>query len=90
MLSPEFPDMFRRFKHLLKFIHKKGSLPPQRAARRLVDVYVMKLGEIDMAWGDGVFINTMIAHQEPAHDLISRCHATGTIVIKKVSHYLQI
>jgi hypothetical protein len=28
LLYPEFPDTFWGFKHALKFIHKKASLPP--------------------------------------------------------------
>jgi hypothetical protein len=28
LLYPEFPDTFWSFKHALKFIHKKASLPP--------------------------------------------------------------
>jgi hypothetical protein len=28
LLYPEFPDTFWSFKHALKFIYKKASLPP--------------------------------------------------------------
>ena len=28
LIYPEFPDTFWSFKHALKFIHKKASLPP--------------------------------------------------------------
>ncbi len=49
LLYPEFPDTFWSFKHALKFIHKKASLPPlglltvaamlpQGWGKRLVDV----------------------------------------------------
>jgi len=49
LLYPEFPDMFWSFKHALKFIGKKASLPPLGLltvaallppawAKRLVDV----------------------------------------------------
>jgi hypothetical protein len=49
LLYPEFPDTFWSFKHALKFIRKKASLPPlglltvaamlpQEWGKRLVDV----------------------------------------------------
>jgi hypothetical protein len=56
LLYPEFPDTFWSFKHALKFIRKKASLPPlglltvaamlpKEWAKRLVDVNVRKLRE---------------------------------------------
>jgi hypothetical protein len=79
-----FPDTFWSFKHALKFIRKKASLPPlglltvaamlpEDWAKRLVDVNVRKLREEDLAWADVVFISGMIAQQDSAHELIARC-----------------
>ncbi len=92
LLYPEFPDTFWSFKHALKFIRKKASLPPlglltvaamlpQEWGKRLVDVNVRKLREQDLAWADIVFISGMIAQRDSAHELIARCRAAGKIVV---------
>jgi hypothetical protein len=62
LLYPEFPDTFWSFKHALKFIGKKASLPPlglltvaamlpRDWAKRLVDVNVRPLHDRDLASG---------------------------------------
>ena len=92
LLYPEFPDTFWSFKHALKFIGKKASLPPLGLltvaamlpadwAKRLVDVNVRKLRDKDLAWADVVFISGMIAQQESAHELIARCRAAGKTIV---------
>jgi radical SAM superfamily enzyme YgiQ (UPF0313 family) len=92
LLYPEFPDTFWSFKHALKFIGKKASLPPlglltvaamlpENWAKRLVDVNVRKLRDKDLAWADVVFISGMIAQQDSAHELIARCRAAGKTVV---------
>jgi radical SAM superfamily enzyme YgiQ (UPF0313 family) len=80
LLYPEFPDTFWSFKHALKFIHKKASLPPLGlltvaamlpgpGRKRLVDVNVRKLRERDLAWADLVLISGMIAQRDSARDV---------------------
>ncbi len=92
LLYPEFPDTFWSFKHALKFIGKKASLPPLGLltvaamlpadwAKRLVDVNVRKLRDRDLAWADLVLISGMIAQQESAHVLIARCRAAGKTIV---------
>ncbi|MCL4789759.1 MAG: B12-binding domain-containing radical SAM protein, partial [Verrucomicrobia bacterium] len=92
LLYPEFPDTFWSFKHALKFVRKKASLPPlglltvaallpQEWAKRLVDVNVRKLGDRDLAWADLVFISGMIAQRESARTLIARCRAAGKTIV---------
>ena len=92
LLYPGFPDTFWSFKHALKFIRKKASLPPlglltiaamlpQDWAKRLVDVNVRKLRDDDLAWADVVFISAMIAQQESALELITRCRAAGKTIV---------
>jgi len=92
LLYPEFPDTFWSFKHALKFIRKKASLPPLGLltvaamlpgdwTKRLVDVNVRKLREKDLAWAEVVFISGMIAQQDSAHELITRCRAAGKTIV---------
>lgn len=92
LLYPEFPDTFWSFKHALKFIHKRASLPPlglltvaamlpKPWAKRLVDVNVRKLREKDLAWADLVFVSAMIAQQDSARALVARCRAAGKMIV---------
>lgn len=92
LLYPEFPDTFWSFKHALKFILKKASLPPlglltvaamlpTEWGKRLVDVNVRKLRENDLAWADVVFISGMIAQRDSAHGLIAHCRAAGKTIV---------
>jgi radical SAM superfamily enzyme YgiQ (UPF0313 family) len=92
LLYPEFPDTFWSFKHALKFIHKRASLPPlglltvaamlpKTWAKRLVDVNVRKFHAKDLAWADLVFVSGMIAQRASAHELIAHCRAAGKIVV---------
>lgn len=92
LLYPEFPDTFWSFKHALKFIRKRASLPPLGLLtvaamlpcdweKRLVDVNVRKLRDQDLAWAELVFVSGMIAQQESAHELIARCRAAGKTIV---------
>jgi len=92
MLYPEFPDTFWSFKHALKFVHKRASLPPlglltvaamlpEAWAKRVVDLNVRKLRERDLAWADVVFVSAMIAQRNSARSLIARCRAAGKTVV---------
>jgi radical SAM superfamily enzyme YgiQ (UPF0313 family) len=92
LLYPEFPDTFWGFKHALKFIRKRASLPPlglltvaamlpPEWAKRLVDVNVRKLREKDLAWAEVVFLSGMIAQRDSAHELIARCRAAGKTIV---------
>ena len=92
LLYPEFPDTFWSFKHALKFIRKKASLPPlglltvaamlpTEWGKRLVDVNVRKLRDKDLAWADLVFISGMIAQRDSAHELVARCRTAGKTIV---------
>ena len=92
LLYPEFPDTFWSFKHALKFIRKRASLPPlgvltvaamlpEPWSKRLVDVNVRRLRDSDLAWADVVFVSAMIAQQESARALIARCRAAGKTIV---------
>jgi radical SAM superfamily enzyme YgiQ (UPF0313 family) len=92
LLYPEFPDTFWSFKHALKFIRKRASLPPlglltvaamlpPEWTKRLVDVNVRKLREKDLAWAEVVFVSGMIAQRDSARELIARCRAAGKTIV---------
>jgi radical SAM superfamily enzyme YgiQ (UPF0313 family) len=92
LLYPEFPTTFWSFKHALKFVRKRASLPPlglltvaamlPREWRvRLVDLNVGKLGKRDLAWADLVFVSAMIAQRGSAQELIARCRAAGKTIV---------
>ncbi len=92
LLYPEFPDTFWSFKHALKFIRKRASLPPLglltvaamlplQWAKRLVDTNVRMLRDKDLAWADVVFISGMIAQRESAQQLVARCRAAGKPIV---------
>jgi len=92
LLYPEFPDTFWSFKHALKFIRKKASLPPlglltvgamlpPEWGKRLVDLNVRKLTDAHLAWADCVFISAMVVQREPSRRLIERCKEAGLRVV---------
>jgi radical SAM superfamily enzyme YgiQ (UPF0313 family) len=92
LLYPGFPDTFWSFKHALKFIRKKASLPPlglltvaamlpAEWEKRLVDLNVRPLRDKDLAWADAVFITGMIAQRDSARELIARCKAAGKLIV---------
>ena len=92
LIYPEFPDTFWSFKHALKFILKRSSLPPlglltvaamlpRPWEKRLVDLNVRKLKDRDLQWADLVFISAMIVQRESAKALIERCRAAGKTIV---------
>ncbi len=92
LLYPEFPATFWSFKHALKFIRKRASLPPlglltvaamlpRSWERRLVDLNVRRLRDRDLRWADVIFISAMIVQQESARALIARCRAAGKKIV---------
>jgi len=92
LLYPRFPDTFWSFKHALKFIGKRSSLPPlglltvaamlpREWEKRLVDVNVRRLRDRDLASADIVMISAMIAQRDSAVQLIARCRAAGKTIV---------
>ncbi|HUG11482.1 MAG TPA: cobalamin-dependent protein [Opitutaceae bacterium] len=92
LLYPGFPDTFWSFKHVLKFVHRKSSLPPlglltvaamlpREWEKRLVDVNVRAMQDTDLAWADIVMISAMIAQRHSAKELIARCRAAGKTIV---------
>jgi radical SAM superfamily enzyme YgiQ (UPF0313 family) len=92
LIYPEFPDTFWSFKHALKFIRKRASLPPlglltvgamlpAEWGKRLVDLNVRRLRAKDLAWADCVFVSAMAVQREAARQLIARCKRAGVTVV---------
>jgi radical SAM superfamily enzyme YgiQ (UPF0313 family) len=92
LIYPEFPDTFWSFKHALKFIRKRASLPPlglltvaamlpPEWSKRLVDVNVTRLSQEDLAWADYAFISGMVVQRESARHIIARCQEAGVQVV---------
>ncbi len=92
LIYPEFPDTFWSFKHALKFIRKKASLPPlglltvaamlpEDWAKRLVDLNIAKLTDDDLSWADYAFISGMHIQRKSANEIIARCKSHGIRVV---------
>jgi radical SAM superfamily enzyme YgiQ (UPF0313 family) len=92
LIYPEFPDTFWSFKHALKFIRKKASLPPlglltvaamlpDQWEKRLVDLNVEKLSDKDLSWADCAFISAMVIQRASTQQVITRCKEAGLKVI---------
>ena len=92
LIYPEFPDTFWSFKHALKFIRKRASLPPLGLLtvaamlppvweKRLIDLNVRALSEKDLAWADIVFISAMVIQRSSAHKIIARCKVAGLKIV---------
>ena len=92
LLYPKFPDTFWSFKHALKFIRTRASLPPLGLLtvaamlppewnKRLVDTNVRTLRPSHLAWADLVFVSAMIAQRESVKTLIAQCRAAGKTIV---------
>lgn len=92
LVYPKYPDTFWSFRHVLKFISKKASIPPlglltvaamlpKKWKKRLVDVNVRELKDEDIAWADMVFISAMVVQKESAQEIIGRCKTQSKTVV---------
>lgn len=88
LVYPEFPETFWSFKHALKLISKKSSLPPLGLVtvgamlpgeweKKLVDMNVTFLKDEYIRWADYVFISAMAIQQQSARRVIERCRKLG-------------
>ena len=92
LIYPEFPDTFWSFKHALKFVNKKASLPPlglltvaamlpESWERKLIDLNISPLRQEDIAWADMVWISAMAVQQESAREVIAACNQAHRKVV---------
>ncbi len=92
LVYPKYPETFWSFKHALKFISKKASLPPLGLLTvaamlpsdwelRLVDKNVKSLTDADLRWADYVFLSAMSIQRASAESVINRCKSLGVKMI---------
>lgn len=92
LISPQTPDTFWSFKHALRFVSKRASMPPLGlltvAAQlpshwplKLVDLNIERLRDEDLRWADYIFVGAMIVHQTSVRDIVTRCAAANKTVI---------
>jgi radical SAM superfamily enzyme YgiQ (UPF0313 family) len=92
LIFPEFPDTFWSFKHALRFVHKKSSLPPLGLLTvaamlppdwelRLVDLNVEKLSDRDLKWAEYAFISAMVVQRQSTHQVMRRCKQAGLKIV---------
>ncbi|MHC4574427.1 MAG: B12-binding domain-containing radical SAM protein [Planctomycetota bacterium] len=88
LVYPECPDTFWSFKHALKIISRKATLPPlglltvaamlpKDWQKKLVDMNVERLLDKDIQRADYVFISGMFIQKESAKRLVDRCKRLG-------------
>jgi radical SAM superfamily enzyme YgiQ (UPF0313 family) len=84
LVYPQYPDSFWSFKHVMKFISKKATVPPlglitvsamlpKTWKKKLVDLNVSVIQTIDLIWADYVFISAMHIQRESVTKIIDLC-----------------
>jgi len=88
LLYPQYPDSFWTFRHALKFISKKASIPPlglltvaamlpEDWQKKLIDTNITPLTDSDIQWADYVFISAVVVQKDSVKELIARCKRLG-------------
>jgi radical SAM superfamily enzyme YgiQ (UPF0313 family) len=108
LIFPRYPDSFWSFKHALRFISKKAAVPPlglitvsamlpKTWHKKLVDMNVSTLRNIDIQWADYVFISAMYIQKESVSRVIEECMkykvkivAGGPLFTQEFNNYPQI
>jgi len=92
LVYPEYPETFWSFKYAIKFISKKANLPPlglltvaallpKEWEKKLVDMTVTTLSNIDIQWADYVFISAMSIQRESVKKIITKCKKLGAKIV---------
>jgi len=92
LVYPHYPDTFWSFKHVLRFINKRATLPPlglmtvaamlpPEWEKKLVDLNTDTLQDKDIKWADYVFISAMIVQKSSVPAIINRCKALETKIV---------
>lgn len=92
LVYPKYPDTFWSFKHALKFVNKKATLPPlglltvaamlpPEWEKKVVNLNIDNLHDRDIKWADYVFVSAMAVQQPSAREVINRCKALKAKVV---------
>lgn len=92
LVYPKYPDSFWSFKHAMRFISKKATVPPLGLItiaamlpkdwnKKLVDLNISTLKSTDVLWADYVFISAMSIQKESVSDIIEECLKCGTKMV---------
>ena len=92
LVYPEFPDTFWSFRHALKFVGKKASMPPTGLLtvatmlpsgweKKIVDLNVEKLCREKLEWADVLMISAMNAQLKSTEELIARASQFGVKIV---------
>jgi len=92
LISPRTPDTFWSFRHALRFVSKKASMPPLGLLTvaamlpsdwqlKLVDLNVERLADEDLRQADYVLLSAMLVQKESVREIVARCAALGKRVI---------
>ena len=92
LVNPKFPDTFWSFKYALKFVSKRTAFPPLGLLtvasllphswnKRLVDMNVQDLREMELKWADLVFLGGMSIQLKSARAVIERCKTMGKKIV---------
>lgn len=84
LVYPKYPDSFWSFKHAMRFISKKATVPPlglitiaamlpKTWEKRLTDMNVTTLKPTDIQWADYVFISAMSIQKISVEVVIGEC-----------------
>jgi radical SAM superfamily enzyme YgiQ (UPF0313 family) len=88
LIYPEWPDTYWSFKHALPFQGKRSAYPPlglltiapllpRHWKKRLVDINVRPLSDVDLKWADVALMSGMLVHKQDLLGLLARCRAHG-------------
>lgn len=92
LISPQTPDTFWSFKHVLRFVAKKSTFPPlglltvaallpREWSLQVVDLNVTRLTDADLRAADVVMISAMLVHEASVREVARRCAALHKRVI---------
>jgi len=92
LVYPKYPDSFWSFKHAMRFISKKATVPPLGLItiaamlpgawhKKLADLNITILKVADIQWADYVFISAMSIQKESVSDIVKECLKCGTRMV---------
>ncbi|MBN2350463.1 MAG: DUF4070 domain-containing protein [Bacteroidales bacterium] len=92
LIYPEYPETFWSFKHALRFVFKKATVPPlglltvasllpEEWEKKLIDMNVSPLKNKDITWADYIFISAISIQKKAAINVIYRCHLLGATIV---------